>query len=72
MPKYLIQTSTGRWRFVGRVDARLIWMEKDGSVPTEDRILSAIRASGPGFVGLVSRSFASKEEAEAFEASLPA
>jgi hypothetical protein len=65
----LIDTPTGRFIFVGRVDARLVYQTAEGDLPTDEQLKIATQF-GSRFSGLRSRSFASREEAAAFAASL--
>lgn len=68
-PNVLHQNPGGSWSFVGRVDARLAYVCKDGSEPTIKQLEGA-RICGPGLVGLKTRTWPTKEAAEAFLASL--
>src|SRR3990167_5493699 len=56
----LIQFPAGSWGFVGRVDVRLGWARKDGSMPTDDEINKA-KNHGPGMIGLKIKSWLTKE-----------
>lgn len=69
----IIRFPSGRYGFVGRVDARLAYVTADGGVPT-DAQMAAARHCGPGIAGLKTRSYATEEEARAaldYLASLP-
>ena len=63
------QYSTGRWGFVGRVDARLAYERKDGQ-PATDEDYKAAQRMGPSIVGMKTRTWATKEEALAAAAAL--
>jgi hypothetical protein len=59
----LIQTPSGAWSFVGRVDARLAYVTKDGFQPSE-RQMSDARSFGPGLIGLKTRVVPTRAAAE--------
>lgn len=58
----LIQYPTGRWGFVGSVDARLAYVAKDGSTPTKKMLQDAL-TFGPNLAGVKTRAWNTKEEA---------
>lgn len=60
----ITQYPSGRWGFVGRVDARLGFTMKDGS-PATDKAIADARIAGPSVAGLVCRTFATREDAMA-------
>jgi hypothetical protein len=68
-PHALIQHPSGVWSFVGRVDARLSYLRKDGSQPSEEELRKAAQF-GPGLMGLKTRVWATQEEAEQAAAEL--
>jgi hypothetical protein len=68
-PHALIQHPSGVWSFVGRVDARLSYLRKDGSKPSEEELRKAAQF-GPGLVGLKTRVWATRAEAEQAAAEL--
>ncbi len=55
-PNCLIKNPAGSYSFVGRVDARLGYLRKDGSEPSEQEMQTAAR-HGPRLAGLVTRTF---------------
>ena len=66
----LMQTPSGRWVFRGRVlDARLCYINKDGSEATEEQLEKATRL-GPSFAGLMTRSWECEADAKAYAESL--
>lgn len=65
----ITQYPSGRWGFVGGVDARLAYVTLAGETPTDDQ-LWAVRLCGPRMAGLKSRSFATEADARAALASL--
>jgi hypothetical protein len=71
-PNKVIQYPSGRWGFVGSVDARLSFVRKDGSTPSPKEFQDA-QLVGPQMVGLKTRSWGSREEAieEARRLGLP-
>ncbi len=58
----LRQFPSGRWGFAGIVSARLCYICKDGSDPTDEQFAIA-RQHGPRLAGLKTRAFATKQEA---------
>lgn len=60
----IIRYPSGRYGFVGRVDARLAYVTAEGGAPTEAQ-MDAARRCGPRIAGIKTRSFASAEEAQA-------
>jgi hypothetical protein len=61
----LIQYPSGRWGFVGKVPAVLAFINKEtGEAPTDEQVAKA-NSFGVRFSGLKTRSWATKEEAEA-------
>lgn len=62
------QFPSGRWGFVGRVNAELAYVTNDGQAPSQKQIENAQRF-GPGIAGLRPRTWASKSDAlDALEA----
>jgi hypothetical protein len=61
-PNCITQYPSGRWGFVGKVDVRLSYSEKNGDTPTQER-LDAARHCGPGLVGLKPRTWPTKDAA---------
>jgi len=60
----LIETPNGRFYFAGKVPVELSFVQKDGSAPTEDQLEIAIHC-GPGIAGIKTRSWATRDEADA-------
>jgi hypothetical protein len=59
----LIQYPGGRWGFVGRVNARLAYTRKDGSLLTDEDVKTLATCQSPGLL-FKCRSFATAEEAQ--------
>ena len=62
LPQSLIQFPSGRWGFVGRVDARLAYTAKDGSPADPAEIVKA-KNFGPALANVKTCSWATAEEA---------
>lgn len=58
----LMQFPSGKWGFVGKVDAHLMYVTKEGTTPTEAQFRAAAQM-GPGIVGLKTRTWHTEEEA---------
>lgn len=58
----IIQNQNGTWGFVGRVDARLLYVYEDGKMPTVEDV--AVARSGFPPKGLKRRVYKTKSEAE--------
>ncbi len=61
-PNCLIKNPAGSYSFVGRVDARLGYVRKDGT-PASDEELSKAAKYGPRLAGLVTRTWPTQEAA---------
>lgn len=61
---HVIQFLPGSWGYVGSVPARLAFVQANGMPATDEQIERA-RKFGPGIVGLQTRTWESKEAAEA-------
>lgn len=68
-PNGIIHYPSGRWGFVGSVDARLAYESNDGNPATEEELENA-RSFGPRVAGVKTRTWATKEEAEKAAADL--
>lgn len=67
----IIETPSGRFTFVGfGIPGSLLYVSKDGSPATGEELANAARF-GPAVSGVKSRSFATREEAEAAAAKVP-
>ena len=62
-PNALIKNPAGTWSFVGAVSPELAYVTRDGGTPTAQQLEDA-RSFGPGIVGLRSRVWQTREEAE--------
>lgn len=49
----VFQYPSGKWGFVGRVDARLIYKNKDGTALTNDQASKLANSSNPGMLARV-------------------
>jgi hypothetical protein len=61
-PNCLIRNPAGSFSFVGSVDARLGYVCKDGSAPTDEQLRKAAQF-GPGLIGLRTRTYPTQEAA---------
>ena len=68
---HLIDTSNGRWHFVGAVPAALSYVRKDGA-PMTDKDAENCSSFGPNAAGCKGISWATREEALAAAAACDA
>jgi len=61
-PNCVIRNPAGSYSFCGSVDARLGYICKDGSTPTDEQLRNAAQF-GPGLIGLRTRTYPTREAA---------